>query len=87
MSPMANGMLVVSEPIEDKLSGTPGNKYPMRTPKPIATKIHKVRYRSIKPSFFIIAVLSVVTSILCHLKSSKRFLGILLWRHLSYQTI
>tara|TARA_B110000908_G_C9995603_1_gene331750 strand:+ start:73 stop:318 length:246 start_codon:yes stop_codon:yes gene_type:complete len=51
-SPMANGMLVV--PFEKELMNPAlsGIKLPMETPKAIARKIHKVKFRSRKLNFF-----------------------------------
>jgi hypothetical protein len=37
-------------------SETPGNTYPMAMPIPMAMKIHRVRFRSKKLSFFIGAI-------------------------------
>jgi len=53
IKPTAKGMFVV--PVENELINVDedGKKYPMATPKPIAKKIHKVKYLSKKPNFFL----------------------------------
>jgi hypothetical protein len=53
---MAIGILVVPTDMFEITSETPGNTYPMAMPIPMAMKIHRVKFRSKKLSFFIGAI-------------------------------
>ena len=53
IKPIAKGILVVPEENELMKVDEEGKKFPMATPMAIAKKIHKVRYLSKKPSFFL----------------------------------
>ena len=63
ISPMAIGILVVPTDIllmdVEKL----GNAYPRAIPKPIAVKIHRVKLRSRKLSFFMGAIFANILRI------------------------
>jgi hypothetical protein len=55
IKPIARGMLVVPAENELMKADEEGIKYPMATPMIIARKIHQVKLRSRKPSFFLSA--------------------------------
>jgi hypothetical protein len=51
--PIASGILVVPVEYELMNSDEEGKKYPIDTPNNMAKKIHRVKYRSRNPNFFL----------------------------------